>query len=231
MAFKEFTLDERTTVTVYKRKASKSLRLSIASNGTVRVSIPLWAPYSAGLAFARSRHEWILAQRQPASLLKDGQAIGKAHHLIFKADTVLKKPIGRLKALEAVVSYPATLDINDPLVQKAARSVCIRALRSQAEALLPQRLAALASRHGFNYKSVSVKQLKSRWGSCDSHTNIVLNLFLMQVPWSGIDYVLLHELTHTRILQHGPKFWTAMEDVLPNAKQDRKILRDYQPTI
>jgi predicted metal-dependent hydrolase len=231
MAFKEFSLDERTVITVYKRKASRSLRISIGSNGIVRVSIPTWAPYSSGVAFARSKQSWIEAQKRPQTMLQEGQPIGKAHHLRFKADALAAKAVGRLKANEAVVSYPAGLAIEQAQVQKAAQSVSIRALRSQAEALLPQRLASLAATYGFNYRTVSVKQLKSRWGSCDSQKNIVLNLFLMQLPWDLIDYVLLHELTHTQVLQHGPNFWSAMERVLPDTKKVRKSLRQYQAAL
>jgi predicted metal-dependent hydrolase len=213
MAFKEFSLDERTVITVYKRKASRSLRISIGSNGIVRVSIPTWAPYSSGVAFARSKQSWIEAQKRPQTMLQEGQPIGKAHHLRFKADALAAKAVGRLKANEAVVSYPAGLAIEQAQVQKAAQSVSIRALRSQAEALLPQRLASLAATYGFNYRTVSVKQLKSRWGSC------------------LIDYVLLHELTHTQVLQHGPNFWSAMERVLPDTKKVRKSLRQYQAAL
>jgi len=49
--------------------------------------------------------------------------------------------------------------------------------------LLPQRLQAFATQTGFSYRSVSVKQLKSRWGSCNTEKEITLNLFLMQLPW------------------------------------------------
>ena len=74
-------------VTIYKRRASRNLRLSVAADGAVRVSIPLWAPYRAGLEFARARQPWIArpASDQSAGLI-DGQAIGKAHRLRFVAD-------------------------------------------------------------------------------------------------------------------------------------------------
>jgi predicted metal-dependent hydrolase len=231
MPFKEFTLDQRLTITIYKRKANRSLRLSVAPSGEVRVSIPTWAPYSAGVAFARSRQAWIIAQKPPTNTLQEGQPIGKAHHLHFEIDNRLEKPGGRLRATEAVVKIPASLHIEDPLVQQAARSVSIKALRTQAEALLPQRLAFLAAEYKFRYRSVSVKQLKSRWGSCDSKKNIVLNLFLMRLPWDCIDYVLLHELTHTEFLEHGPNFWAALEKTCPQMKAIRKILRTYQPVL
>jgi hypothetical protein len=231
MPHKQFLLDGDLPVSIYKRKASRSLRLSITAAGEVRVSIPSWVPYSAGLNFAKSRREWILAQRQVAPILIDGQPVGKAHHLSFKVKAGAGKPTSRLAGSAVVVSYPAELDITDAAVQKAARDGSIRALRAQAEQLLPQRLASLAKVHGFDYSGVSVKRLKSRWGSCDQDRHIVLNLFLMQLPWEYIDYVLLHELTHTRVMRHGPDFWRAMSQILPDAPNLRKRLHTYQPVL
>lgn len=231
MAFKEFVLNEHTKIKVYKRRNSRSLRLTIAANGEVRVSIPLWVPYKAGVQFAQARADWIQTQRPVLTILHDGQPIGKAHHLRFVADENIPKPSSRLRSTEAVVFYPATLDTTHPSVQKAAQAVSLRALKAQAEALLPNRLAELAERHGFSYRSVSVRQLKSRWGSCDTQKNIVLNFFLMQLPWDCIDYVLMHELIHTQVMQHGPNFWTAFERILPNAKQLRRTLHGHQPAL
>ena len=139
MPSKDFMLDDL-AVTVYKRRSSRNLRLSITPTGKVRVSIPAWAPYSAGLKFAQSRQTWIREQQSPVQPLLDGQAIGKAHHLYFAAKSGLAKPAGRVYDTSVVVSYPSSSEPGDPQVQRAARQACIRALRVQAKQLLPQRL-------------------------------------------------------------------------------------------
>jgi len=231
MAYKQLALDERTPITIYKRKASRSLKLSVASDGSVRVSIPTWAPYRAGLEFARSRQAWIETQRRPAQLLSDHVQIGKTHRLRLVADSTKTKPLSRLRAGEIIIYYPSNLAADDPTLQAAASSACIRALRQEAEELLPQRLQTLADQYGFQYRSVIIKKLKGRWGSCDHQANVTLNLYLMQLPWQLVDYVLLHELTHTQVLRHGPQFWQAMRAVLPDVNQHRKALRNYQPTL
>ena len=233
MAFKEFTLNETQSVVIYKRRASRSLRLSVSATGQVRVTIPAWASYRAGLAFARSKQSWIADQKQPALRLWDGQAIGKAHHLRFLPQESLAKtkPTSRVTDSEVIIRYPAALGENDPNVQKLATAACTRALRIQAEQLLPKRLSTLAGLHGFDYNSVAVRQLKSRWGSCDHNSHIVLNIFLLQLPWDLIDYVLLHELTHTKVMRHGPVFWQTLEKSLPNAKHCRKEIKLYQPVF
>ncbi len=230
MAFKKFGLDEHTEVTVYKRRRSRSLKLSVAADGSIRVSIPSWAPYQAGVSFARSRQAWIASQRRPTSHLEDGMAVGKAHHLRFSPGAYAR-PSSRLEAEAVTIKHPLGTPSHDPAVQAVAAAAFERALRLQAERLLPQRLASLAAQHGFRYRSLAVKKLRSRWGSCDQHGNIVLNLYLMQLPWECIDYVLLHELTHTRVLRHGAPFWAELEKVLPRAKALRRTMRTWQPIL
>ena len=230
MAYKTFEVPELGTVTIYKRRGSRSLRLTIQPDGNLRVTIPTWTPYASGITFARSRSEWI-RQHAPtqSSQLEQGRIIGKSHRLMFSSDLNAKKPVTRLAGTLVLVKLPPDVAYTDPQAQNIARSGCIRALRQQAEDLLPDRLRALAETHGFTYRSVNVRQLKSRWGSCDQHGNITLNLFLMTLSWELIDYVLLHELTHTKIMQHGPRFWDALEAVLPEAKARRKAIKVHRP--
>lgn len=231
MANKQFLLDNGQAVTVYKRRSSRNLRLSVNAHGQVKVTIPAWAPYRAGVDFARSKQDWITTQRPIQNLLTDGQAVGKAHHLYFENSSDISVVSTRLKASSVLVRYPPNLQIHDIEVQLAAQEACVRALRRQAENLLPQRIETLARQFGFEYGSIRVKRLKGCWGSCDQDKNIVLNLYLMQLPWPLIDYVLLHELTHTTVLRHGPAFWQAMERVLPDIKTVRKQIRRYQPVL
>ncbi|HEY5668180.1 MAG TPA: SprT family zinc-dependent metalloprotease [Candidatus Saccharimonadales bacterium] len=232
MATKQVSIPEIGIVTLYKRRGNRSLRLTIGATGDVRVSLPYWVPYKAGEQFALSKTQWILANRTRAhAALAHGTAIGKAHRLCFEQQAVTTRINSRIVANEVRISYPASLDLSAHPVQQAAHKASIRALRKEAETLLPQRLKALASQMGYEYKSVGVKQLKSRWGSCNTHKEITLNLFLMQLPWHLIDYVLVHELVHTKVMQHGAPFWQEFEKYVPDAKQLRKQMSAYQPTL
>lgn len=231
MPAKEYKLTDELSVKVFKRRTNRSLRLSISPTGHVRVTIPSWAPYRAGYEFAKSRQGWIEQQRIVPKSLSNGQAIGKAHRLELMPTPSATRVSSRLSANVIAVRYPVGLSDAEPEVQSVARNASIKALRAQAEKLLPQRLKLLAETHGFTYHSVSVKRLKGRWGSCDNHSRIVLNLYLMQLPWELIDYVLLHELCHTRVLKHGPDFWDQMKDVLPNSTNLKQQLKSYQPVL
>ena len=80
-----------------------------------------------------------------------------------------------------------------------------RALRHEALRVLSKRLAALAARYGFSYTRVTVRDMRTRWGSCSSERRISLALSLMTLPEHLIDYVLLHELCHTVEINHQIK--------------------------
>ena len=90
----------------------------------------------------------------------------------------------------------------------------IEALRRQAKAELPPRLAELAARYGFTYNKVTIKHNASNWGSCSSKGNINLNLNIVRLPKVLQDYVLLHELCHLRHQDHGHAFHLLLEHVL-----------------
>lgn len=90
----------------------------------------------------------------------------------------------------------------------------IEALRRQAKAELPSRLAELASLYGFTYNRVTIKHNATNWGSCSSKGNINLNLNIVRLPRVLQDYILLHELCHLRHQDHGHAFHLLLEHVL-----------------
>ena len=99
------------------------------------------------------------------------------------------------------------------------------AMRRQAARELPERLAELARLHGFAVKAVSVRNQRTRWGSCSPAGRISLNWRLVQVPPSVRDYVLLHELTHLRHLNHSARFWRELARLCPGHAEARRWLR------
>ena len=109
--------------------------------------------------------------------------------------------------------------------RKAPVGPDVEALRSQAKAVLPGRLAALAARHGFEYRKVFIKNNVSNWGSCSSLGNINLNLRLVTLPPELADYVMLRELCHLRYMNHGPKFHALLESVCPGHRALARQLR------
>ncbi len=231
MADKVVQLPDIGSVTIRKHRRARSVRIALLPNGEIRVTIPWWTPYATGIAYTESKRDWILQHRTEQSILQNGSAIGKAHHIYFaasdQAKTVQTKTIGS----QIRVVVPSHMSFDDPAVQKAAKQHALKSLRAEAEKLLPMRVERLAQTHGFSYTSVAIRTLKARWGSCNNKQEITLNLYLMQLPWELIDYVILHELTHTKHLHHGADFWGLFETVYPGAKQFRKTLKSYKPAL
>lgn len=232
MATKTFELTGVGSVTLVKRAGSRNLRLTITPSG-VRVTMPRWTPFSAGQAFARQHADWITAElaKQSAPALANGQRIGKLHTVAFEQAVAGQSAASRVTGTRIVIKLQTHEAIEDTAVQERAQKAVVRALKREAERLLPPRLASLAAKHGKAYTGVTVKQLKRRWGSCDSHRFITLNLFLMELPWEYIDYVLLHELAHTVEMNHGEQFWKVLSTMQPRARDLARTLRNHQPTV
>ncbi|MGD0284538.1 MAG: SprT family zinc-dependent metalloprotease [Candidatus Saccharimonadales bacterium] len=229
MALKKVALPLVGEVILQKNRRSRHIRIKVVSKQSIRVTLPYWAPYSAAIKFINSQIDWIVDQQQHFSSLIDKQPIGKAHHLHFQHDSKTQLPRARINHTEILITLPEDMLSNDPMAQSTARRACIRALQREAQNLLPQRLRLLADNHSFAYQKVNTRHLKSRWGSCNQDNEISLNIFLMQLPWQLIDYVLLHELAHTRVHNHSPEYWDVLRQNLPNAKQLRREMRKYHP--
>jgi predicted metal-dependent hydrolase len=232
MASKDIEIEGVGTVSIFKRRGQNTVKLSITAKRQIRVTIPSWAPYATGVAFAQRQSDWLRAHLPPAPAgLTDWQAVGKQHRLRLKPVAGLTKPTRRSKGLLITISYPPSMSPTSSVIQTLATKASIEALRDEAEELLPGRLQRLANENGFTFNGVQVKKLTGRWGSCSSKQLIVLNLFLMQLPWELIDYVLYHELAHTRHMNHGTGFWDELIGLEPRARALRRIIRTYQPVL
>jgi hypothetical protein len=103
--------------------------------------------------------------------------------------------------------------------------------RRSARAYLFWRLDALAREHGYSPGRLSVRCQGTVWGSASRAGRIQLNAFLAVVPPDLADYVILHELVHTRVRGHGRAFWAELESRLPDARSRRSRLREYSQAL
>lgn len=91
--------------------------------------------------------------------------------------------------------------------------------REKATQVLVSRLAEIAAMHGYTYNRVTIRNQKTRWGSYSCKNNISLNMKLLLLPNDLRDFILLHELVHTKIKNHGNDFWREITKVEPNARE------------
>ena len=124
------------------------------------------------------------------------------------------------------------LSRSDEKLQAWLRNVIEEALRRNAKIVLPPRLYMLSMQHNLPYKSVKINSSSGRWGSCSAQGNINLSYYLVLLPKHLIDYVLLHELAHTREMNHGERFWDLLDRMTDGKAQAlRAELRKYQTKI
>jgi predicted metal-dependent hydrolase len=106
-----------------------------------------------------------------------------------------------------------------------------QALRQHARDELPRQLLELAARHGLAVTRVSVRNQRSRWGSCGPDGHISLNWRLLLMPPPVREYVLIHELMHLRRLDHSPGYWRLVADAFPDYRAARDWLRLHGPSL
>ena len=123
--------------------------------------------------------------------------------------------VGRTQALQLEA------DSEDRAAVVAELQVALKVLARQ---YFPVRLGMLAERHALSYQRVQIRGQRTRWGSCSSRGTISLNYKLLFLSPALVDYVLLHELAHTRQMDHSPAFWRQLTSMLADARQLDKML-------
>ena len=139
-----------------------------------------------------------------------GVTMQKAMELLYNKESWIKKTLNKIQACSIKKNQYKNIDTK------------------YASNYLLNRLDVLAQLHGFRYNRVSIRNQKTRWGSCSSKNNISLNKKILYLPPELIDYVLLHELVHTKIKNHGKEFWRELDKMVPKSKKVDKRLQNYQ---
>jgi len=143
----------------------------------------------------------------------DGLSFQKAEEFVCTKTEWIQRQLVRMKQHEdkAMSDYSTSDDIG----------------RGAAKRKLTRRLKCLADEHGFTYNRVFIRIQKTRWGSCSQKNNISLNAKIVKLPEELMNYVILHELAHTRIKNHSNDFWELMNKLVGDGKEKAKALRDF----
>ena len=107
----------------------------------------------------------------------------------------------------------------------------LQELADQARRVIPERVAYYARIVGVTYGRITIRNQKTRWGSCSSKGNLNFNCRLMKAPASVLDYVIVHELCHRLEMNHSPRFWALVEQVMPDYRVHRKWLREHGSSL
>jgi len=198
-------------VTFIKNRRSKNIKISVKPDQTVRVSFPFYASSSEVSLFVMKNISWITGQQQKfetkKSKIEPGQIQTRLHTI-----TVLEGAANKTKINFNSIEI-SLADIDSESSRIYLENVLVGIYRFEAKKLLPPKLTELALKHGFPFNRLTIRNNKRNWGSCSARNNISLNLQMMKLPDELIDYILLHELVHTRIKNHGPLFWAKLDEL------------------
>lgn len=197
--------------------------LRVLPDARVRVTIPRYGSRREAEAFVRTRLSWIadrqteLEHAQPDKRWSVGTMLWwRGERMPVLVHAARDRGSVRVSCGDLTVATDVADDYRVPLESM---------MRKVAVVELPPLLHAIAARHGLDVSGVSVRNQRSRWGSCSQAGRIALNWRLMQMPDAVREYVLLHELMHLREPNHSPRFWALVADACPAHRSAREWLK------
>jgi predicted metal-dependent hydrolase len=208
--------------------------MRVKPDQSVRVTYPHYVTFREAVRFAEQHADWANKQQfkmesRNSEFTEDTTIITRYHTITFTGHPgklSIKQNQNHIEIL-----YPDHLGLKDAEIKTKTEKILTEILRWEAKKYLPGRLTELASRNGFHFGKVTIRNNTSNWGSCSGKNNISLNLHLMKLPDPLIELILLHELVHTRVKNHGPEFWEILNGVTGNqARQLSKEVKKYSPS-
>lgn len=210
---------------------AKRYRLVVDRDGRAQVTIPRRGSRKEAERFVAEHRQWLAGQldkhrlRQETAVWRLGADIlvrGQSNRLEgFAEGRAVSVRLGT-ERIGCFAALPADGDLR-PLVEAHLRKLAGREL--------PLRVGELAARHHSPVKRISVRNQRSRWGSCSRRGQVSLNWRLVQVPAEVRDYIILHELMHLREMNHSPRFWGHVAEVCPAYRQCEIWLRLHSPLL
>lgn len=200
------------------RVSGRAKRVSIKIiNGRVVLVTPENFPVAKAINFLGSKGKWILKHldaRPPV-----------VNELIYRG-----KPMQPAYKGDGITFVEKKNDTRLEFDDELKRSFEIW-MYNAARIFIPLRTGELASEYGFNFGKISVKRLRSRWGSCSPQGNLSFNYKIMQFEEDVTDYVIIHELCHTKVMNHSSDFWKLVKNILPNYRELKKALRNGEVVL
>jgi len=208
-------------VSIEKRPV-KVARVKISPKGEVQIILPNWLPKKYAAQLYSQKRQWIEKKR------KEAQKPRPVFKEVGVEEMLLWGDIFDTKYADQDIEH---IDKNNKIVYAKILSFDIEFLKKLymqiAKKYLVKRTAYLADAQGFSYCRLTIRGQKTRWGSCSSKGNISLNYKLLKMPPVVSDYIILHELAHTRYLNHSPDFWSLVGHICPEYKEHKTWLKRY----
>lgn len=240
MNIKRVYIENIGEVTISRKSQAIRFKISIRPDGTIRATIPWIASFRSGEKFISEHLQWITQTKEklakkhvPQRLIQQGHIFSTRNYnyVVCPADIAGLRIRYSDKERDVFFEYPELKLIESDEIQKGLKLMIENVLRFDARQYLPRRITELAANLGYTYRKVTIKNNKTNWGSCSGHKNINLNLHLMRLNDSLIDYIIVHELVHTIIPNHGHEFKTVMNNHFHNSAEMEKELKKTKTEI
>lgn len=214
----------------FERSRRKSIGLVVGPEGLV-VRAPVWVPLREVDAAVQEKSAWILAKLQQLRA-RARLPLPAEPEWVHGADLPYLGGTVRLCVAvhgqkpdlpEGVQALPLHLPPQASATQ--VREAAEAWFKGQARTLFEERLRHFAPQLGVEYRRLSLSSARTRWGSARSDGHIRLNWRLIHLPLAQIDYVVVHELAHLRVMDHSPHFWSTVGAVMPDYRERRRRLR------
>jgi len=197
-------------------KKSRNIAIKISRLGSIELVIPINASIKKAKQFLESKLDWLqkkIAQIERVVILENQIPIfGKLHHIEHQDHPTTSVTVEQDKL---VVQCPEVIK-ND---------VIKRYLKNTVAAEIAKIASEICVQHQLVYKSIKINSAKSKWGSCSSDKKLTFNWRLAFAPYHIVYYLVTHELCHIKEMNHGPRFWSLVEQIDPNYKSSRLWLR------
>jgi len=196
----------------------KTVALIIQRDGSLTVRAPLRMSEDSLQEFVRDHAEWIRKKQAQAKAAppppKRSYSKGESFTYLGK-----KYPMTILAHQRPGISFTGDEFRLAHASLPKARQTFIRWYKTQARMVISERVAFLANKNTFTYQKIRISSARTRWGSCSTNGTLSFTWRLVMAPAKVIDYVVVHELTHTQIRNHSPKFWHRVAEIMPEYKQ------------
>lgn len=202
-------------VVISQSRRSKRVSISVRPPGAVRLSLPYNMPLSDAIKFLDSKVEWVeqakIKMQKAAPSAQIEMPYSTRRHSLYLNPSPVSRVLIEIKDGKIFINYPQELNYLCERVQTAIKKGIEMAWTIEAGSLLPRRTEELAHTLGLKYNSITVRNTRSKWGSCSSRNDLSLSIHLMRLPDHLIDYIIVHELCHTVQKDHSPRFHALME--------------------
>lgn len=198
-------------------------RLTLRRDGVAVATIPARGNEREARAFVDEHRDWLERTRERQKLRPRGATVWTlGTHVLWRGEMVEIRPA--VEGEKPRVCLAADV-FRVPQLQGDLRPTLEAHFLRTAKIELPGRTWELAAETGVEVKEVSVRNQRSRWGSCSASGVISLNWRLVQTPYSIRDYIIYHELMHLREMNHSERFWARVEEVCPTWREAEHWLK------